>query len=106
MDEIDKTTFTAKNTELRERIAELSLQIDVDDRSRAEKSETALKAFELSQTLEDKWLTADYRIKRRLLKMACLNFSLRDVSLDVTLNKPFGVLAEGLDSVENRGDRI
>ena len=30
-----------------------------------EQGELALKVFELSQTLKEKWLTADYRAKRR-----------------------------------------
>ncbi len=106
MDEIDKTTFAAKNTELRDRIAKLSLQIDVDDRNRAERGEEVLKTFELSQTLNDNWLTADYRAKRRLLETVCLNFLLDDVSLVPTIRKPFDVLAEGLESAINRGDRI
>ncbi|MGB1123678.1 MAG: recombinase zinc beta ribbon domain-containing protein [Phycisphaeraceae bacterium] len=106
MEEIDKNTFAEKNTELRDRIAQLSLQLEADDRNRAEQGEVALKVFELSQTLKDKWLTADYRAKRRILEIVCLNSFLRDVSLDMTLNKPFDVLAEGLESAENRGDRI
>jgi len=106
LDEIDKETFAEKNTELRDRITQLSLHLEADDRGRAEKGEVALKVFELSQTLKEKWLTADYRAKRRILEIVCLNFFLRDVSLDMTLNKPFDVLAEGLESAENRGDRI
>ena len=106
MDEIDEQTFAAKNTEFRDRIAQLTMQLDTDDRSRAEHGELALKVFELSQTLKEKWLTADYRAKRRLLEIVCLNFSLDDVSLVPTIRKPFDVLAEGLDLVENRGGQI
>jgi len=106
MDKIDEETFAAKNTELRDRIAQLTLQLDADDQSRAEQGELALKVFELSQTLKEKWLTADYRAKRRLLEIVCLNFSLDDVSLVPTIRKPFDVLAEGLDLVENRGGQI
>ena len=47
LEEIDEATFAAKNTELRDRIAQLSLQLDVSDRSRAERGEVALKVFEL-----------------------------------------------------------
>ena len=90
----------------RDRITQLSLQLEADDRGRAEKGEVALKVFELSQTLKEKWLTADYRAKRRILEIVCLNFFLRDVSARYDMNKPSGVLAEGLDLAENRGDRI
>ena len=87
-------------------LGEQLLEVAAGDRSRAEQGELALKVFELSQTLKEKWLTADYRAKRRLLEIVCLNFYLRDVNLDVTLNKPFDLLAEGLDSAENRGGQI
>ena len=106
LDEIDEQTFAAKNTELRDRIEDLKLKVCVDDRSQAEKGEIALNAFELSQMLRDKWLTADYRAKRRLLEIVCLNFSLDGASLEMTIRKPFDVLVEGLDPSQNRGDRI
>ena len=86
--------------------AETKLQIERLDRGRAEQAEIALKVFELSQTLKEKWVGADYRAKRRLLEIVCLNFRLDDVSLVPTIRKPFDVLAEGLDSDQNRGDRI
>lgn len=106
LEEIDQDTFAAKGTELRDRIAQLSIQVDSHDRSRAEQGEIALKAFELSQTLKEKWLTADYRAKRRLLEIVCLNFKLVDATLVPTIRKPFDVLAEGLVSEKSRAERI
>lgn len=106
LDEIDESSFATKNTELRDRIAQLDPQLDASDRGRAEKGEVALELFELSQTLQEKWLTADYRAKRRLLEIVCLNFLMDDVSLVPTIRKPFDVLVEGLESAKNRGDRI
>ena len=55
-----------------------------------------MKAFELSQTLKEKWVKADIRAKRRLLEIVCLNFSLDGVSLVPTIRKPFQILLEGL----------
>ncbi len=98
--------LAAKNTEFRDRIAQVKLQLETCDRRRAEHGEIALKAFELSQTLREKWLTADYQAKRRLLEIVCLNFRLDVVSLVPTIRKPFDVLTEGLTSVEDRGDWI
>ncbi len=66
----------------------------------------AVKVFELSQTLRDKWLTANYAEKRKVLEIVCLNLQLDDVSLCVSMRKPFDVLAKGLDSEKSRGDRI
>lgn len=106
MDEIEEQTFARKGRELRDRLAQLNLQIDACDRSRAEHAEIAVKAFELSQTLKDKWLNADYRAKHQLLVIVCLNFSLDGVTLVPEMRKPFDVLAEGLVSENSRDDRI
>lgn len=83
-DELDQETFAAKQTELRDRIASIKLQLDGVSRSRDELAELALKVFELSQTLTEKWLTADYATKRRILEIVCLNFSLVGVTLGRT----------------------
>ena len=106
LEEIDQETFASKSTELRDQVAKLTLLVEGQDRGRAEAGEIALKAFELSQTLKDKWLTADYRAKRRILEIVCLNFTLVDVTLVPVWRKPFDVLAEGLVSEKSRGDRI
>jgi len=104
MKEINADTFAAKSTELRDRIARLSLEVEAADRGRGEMADTAVKAFELSQNLTEKWVTADYPLKRHILEIICLNFSLIDVSLCPTMRKPFDVLAEGLLVPSSRGD--
>jgi len=106
LEEIDGSTYSRKSTELRDRVAQLSLQIEACDRGRAEYGDLAEKVFELSQSLTEKWLSADPRTRRRLLEIVCLNFHLVDVSLVPEIRKPFDVLAEGLISNKSRGDRI
>ncbi len=106
LEEIDQDTFAAKGTELRDQIAKLSIQVESHDRCRAEQGEIAIKAFELSQTLKEKWFTADYCAKRRMLEIVCLNFKLVDVTLVPEWRKPFDVLAEGLVSENSRAERI
>jgi hypothetical protein len=64
----------------------------------------AAKVFELSQTLRQHWLTADYSAKRRILEIVLLNCRLDDVNLVPEIRKPFDVLAEGLVSENSRGD--
>mgnify|MGYP007059450172 FL=1 len=105
-EDIDQETFARKHTELRDRLASIKLQLDVLDRSHDETAELASKVFELSQTLRNQWLTADYATKRRLLEIVFLNSVLDDVTLVPTMRKPFDVLAEGLVSEKSRGDRI
>jgi len=94
------------HTELRDRAAQIKLQIDALDRNHDESSEIALKAFELSQSLMDKWVTADCAAKRQILEILCLNLRLDDVTLVPTMRKPFDMLAEGLISKDSRGERI
>lgn len=103
--DIDQETFARKHTEMRDRLASIKLQLDVVDRSHDEKAELAAKVFELSQTLRQQWLTADYATKRRILEIVFLNCSLNDVTLVPTMRKPFDVLAEGLISKNSRGDK-
>ena len=105
-EEVDQDTFARKHTELRERLASIKLQLDVVDRSNDETADLASKAFELSQTLQDKWVGADYATKRRLLEIVCLNCRLDGVNLVPTMRKPFDVLAEGLELSKSRGERI
>src|SRR5690349_17620817 len=70
-----------KNTEIRDRIARYTLQLEAADRNADEHADLARRAFELSQSLPDRWVSADYSTKRQILEMICLNFSLDGVSL-------------------------
>ena len=105
-DDVDQETFARKHTELRDRLASIKLQLDALDRGHDETAELAAKVFELSQTLRQQWLTADYAAKRRLLEIVFLNCRLEDATLVPTMRKPFDVLAEGLLSKNSRGERI
>ena len=105
-EDIDQETFARKHTEMRDRLASIKLQLDVLDRCHDETAELAAKVFELSQTLRQQWLTADYAAKRRILEIVFLNCRLDDVTLVPTMRKPFDVLAEGLISRNSRDDRI
>lgn len=62
-----------------------------------------MKAFELSQTLREKWLAADARAKRQNLEIVCLKFTLDDETLVPEWRKPFDVLAEGLSVPQSGG---
>ena len=106
LEEIEAGTFAAKNTELRDKIAQLTLQLESANRERAENAEMAAKAFELSQSLTDKWVTADHGVTRHILEIGCLNFRLDDVTLVPTMRKPFQMLLEGLVWQNSRGEWI
>jgi site-specific DNA recombinase len=104
--EIEAETFVAKKTELRDREARLNLQIEACGRGTHETNDLALKAFELSQGLRQRWLASDYGEKRRYLEIVVLNFSLDAVSLVPEWRKPFDMLAKGLSIQSSRGDWI
>jgi hypothetical protein len=103
--DIDQQTFGCKQTEFRDRLASIKLQLDAVDRSHDEMAELAVKAFELSQTLNQQWLSGDYSTKRRILDIMLSNCELKDATLCPTMRKPFDVLVEGLVSKESGGDR-
>ncbi|MBX3415940.1 MAG: hypothetical protein KF708_24880 [Pirellulales bacterium] len=63
-DESDEQTFADKRLDLADRISELKLNLEALDRGREEMTDLALKVFELSQTLRDKWLTAEPDVRR------------------------------------------
>ncbi len=100
-EEVDQETYARKCTEIRDRLASIKLQSDALDRSHDEPAEIAVKVFEHSQTLRQKWLNADSHVKRRILEIVCLN-----CELVPTMKKPFDALVEGLISKTNRGDWI
>jgi hypothetical protein len=106
LNEIDGETFVAKKTELRDRAAALRLQLEATDRQHDEVADLAVKAFELSQTLTGRWVTADFAAKRRILEIICLNFRLDGATLCPTMRKPFDIVAEGLLIQSSRGDKI
>ena len=84
----------------------MTLRIEAVSRNRGEQAELATRVFELSQALEEKWLTADFAATRQLLDIVFLNFTLDGASLCYETRKPFDVLVKGLSVPSNRGDRI
>ncbi len=102
-DQIDVATFNKKQVELRDRLASVKLQLDALDRSRDENAELASRVFELSQTLTERWVTADYSEKRQILEIVWLNCRLDDATLCPTMRKPFDVLVKGLVSEKSGG---
>ena len=65
--EVDATVFAKKQTDLRDRMASLKLQLDAVDRSHDETADLVSNVLELSQTLRDQWLFADHPSQRRIL---------------------------------------
>lgn len=106
MKEIDSDAFARKSTELRDRIATLAVQLEGVDTTRGQQAQEAIKIFELSQDLSNRWLRADYASKREILDIVFSNFRLDGLSLCYEMKKPFAWLAEELRVSSNRGDKI
>ncbi len=106
LDEIEAATFTAKQTELRSKETRLQTTLEGCDRQQSERGDLAVKVFELSQALSEKWLAADIAEKRQLLEIMCLNWTLDGVTLVPEMRKPFDLLVKGLLVSSSRGDRI
>lgn len=106
LDEIDADTYARKAQELRDREAGLQLDAEAAGRGQDEQAELIVKAFELSQSLREKWATSDVDAKRRILELVCLNCRLDGTTLVLLMRKPFAVLAEGLIVAKSAQDRI
>ncbi len=104
--EIDADTFSRKATELRDREGRLKVEIEACDLGRHEQADLTVKAFELSQSLIQKWVAADIDAKRRILEILWLNCTLVDVSLVPEWRKPFDPLIEGLPIGKSRAGGI
>jgi len=68
--EITPEDYASKRNELTDRQSALRLQLETADRDDTEVADLAIKAFELSQSLTERWVTADYAAKRTLLSIS------------------------------------
>ena len=91
---------------LQQCIEPFSGQIDGCNRNGAEQTDLAAKAFELSQTLQEKWVKANVWAKRSLLEIVCLNFLLDGAALVPEIRKPIDEHVEGLSVPSSRAERI
>ena len=102
--EINAETFRRTKLEIEDARRQTRLRLDVSDRGHAEEADIAVKVFELSQALREKWVAADAPAKRRLIEVVCLNCTLGGEALRPAMRKPFDVLAEGHLAKDGRGN--
>jgi hypothetical protein len=89
-------TYSRKDGELRNLSKRLNLRLEGQQQQKTEIGDLAMKVLELSQCLKEKWVTADIAEKRVILEIVCLNLTFKDVSLTISMRKPFDAIAEGL----------
>lgn len=93
--EITGEEYAAKRNELHERQSAIRLQLETTDHDDREIAGLAVQAFELSQSLKNRWKTADYSAKRTILEILCETVRLNSEKLEIALRKPFDSLIDG-----------
>ena len=90
--EIEQAEYAAKRVELQERQAGIRAQLEASIRVGHEIANFAIKAFELSQSLEQRWVTAKYKAKRTILSILLETVRLNSDKLEFSLRTPFEIL--------------
>jgi len=101
--EIGADEYAAKRAELRERQSAIRLQLEVSDLDAEQIADRALAAFELSQSLVQRWVKADYTAKRTILEIMVKSALLNSENIEISLKKPFDVLSNGLSKTLSGG---
>ena len=92
--EISAEEYAMKHRELYERQSAIALQLQTSERDDREIADLAIKAFELSQSLSERWVTADYNAKRTILSIMLKTVRLNSADLEFTPRKPFDLLRD------------
>ncbi|MDB5328328.1 MAG: hypothetical protein JWM57_3897 [Phycisphaerales bacterium] len=92
--EVTPEEYAAKRSELQDRQAAIRLQLECTDRDDDQIADLAIKAFELSQSLTERWLSADYNAKRTILSIMLETVRLNCGNLEFTPRKPFDLLRD------------
>ena len=71
------------------------VQLETSDRNDREITELAIKAFELSHSLKQRWLTSDYNAKRTILSIMLDPARLNSENVEFSLRRPFDLLWDG-----------
>lgn len=100
--EISADDYSDKRAELHERESAIRLQLETTDLDDRQVADLAIAAFELSQSLKNRWKNADYTAKRTILEILCQEVRLNCEKLEISLRKPFDSLIDG-DLVSKSG---
>lgn len=90
--EISADDYATKRRELQDRQTAIAVQLQAADRDDREIADLAIKAFELSQSLTEKWVKADYNAKRTILSIMLETVRLNSRNVEFSLRKPFILL--------------
>ncbi|MGB7159546.1 MAG: zinc ribbon domain-containing protein [Tepidisphaeraceae bacterium] len=82
--EITADEYARKRQELYERQSAIALQLQVSDRDGREIADLAVKAFELAQSLTERWIRSKYNAKRTVLGIMLKTVRLNSGNLEPT----------------------
>jgi site-specific DNA recombinase len=103
---VDQNVFTARSAEMKTEIERLRERLADARPPRGEVGQHVLAIFDFAQDAAHAWTVSGKDARRAILGRVLLKRSLSAISILTTKRKPFDVLAEGLTSVEDRGDWI
>ena len=92
--EITADDYALKRQELYERQSAIALQLQTSDRDGREIADLAIKAFELSQSLRERWVKANYNARRTILGIMLKTVRLNSGNLEFVPRKPFDLLRD------------
>ncbi len=92
--EISADEYGRKRQELHERQSAIGLQLQASDQDGREIADLAGKAFELSQSLTERWLKSKYNAKRTILGIMLKTMRLNSGNLEFVPRKPFDLLRD------------
>lgn len=104
--EITPEDYACSRNELRTERLRLNEELSVAERHGDEKTDLAIRTFELARCLEKRWISADRPEKRNLLNIICSNLRWDGISLVLEMRKPFDLLVERPLVSFGRTDRI
>jgi site-specific DNA recombinase len=104
--EITPERFSAEDSSLQLAKKDLEREIAAESKDQHAQGEAAVKALELSESLAERWPTADPMTKRLILSTVALNITVNAGKLDVTAASPFDLLVEGGILRNGRSEKI
>ena len=103
---VDEVAYERKSADLKAEAALVEESLQKVAEADPKCGETALAAFDFSQTVVERWRGSNFAVRREIVECVCSNRTLSDVSLCVTKRKPFDALAERPSLRFGRGDWI
>lgn len=105
-EEITQEEFAVQRDRLRGEKLSIEKELVFESADHEEKSDAAVKAFELAERLAATWVRADVPTRRMILEITALNMVLDGANLVITGRTPFDLLVQMGEEGNGRSERI